>query len=93
MRRLPDTELEVMKALWELEGRPAARAELEALRAGEGPLPDPDALSAAVLRRALRAMTPGLGRVVNATGVVLHTNLGRAPLSPRAAAAVGDFIR
>ena len=29
MRRLPDTELEVMKALWELEGRPAARAELE----------------------------------------------------------------
>ena len=30
MRRLPDTELEVMKALWELEGRPAARAELEA---------------------------------------------------------------
>ena len=29
VRRLPDTELEVMKALWELEGRPAARAELE----------------------------------------------------------------
>lgn len=36
------------------------------------------------LRRSL------LGRVVNATGVVLHTNLGRAPLSPRALQAAAD---
>jgi L-seryl-tRNA(Ser) seleniumtransferase len=37
--------------------------------------------------------TPGLRPVLNATGVVLHTNLGRAPLAPEALARVDAVAR
>lgn len=35
----------------------------------------------------------GLARAINATGIVLHTNLGRAPLAAEAIAAVGEVAR
>ncbi len=50
---------------------------------------DPAELVSAVFGRAASLEShPSLRRVINATGVVLHTNLGRAPLSDRAIRAV-----
>jgi len=62
----------------------AARERILAGAAAAGELvPD-----AEVLARAQRETAPRLLRVLNATGVVLHTNLGRAPLHEEAIARV-----
>jgi len=64
----------------------ALRSQLETERKGVG-VSDADRLSnvEASLRK---AMAPALRRVINASGVILHTNLGRAPLSRAAVDAV-----
>ncbi len=48
------------------------------------------AISARVAAQIEAALAPSLRAVINATGVVLHTNLGRAPLSSQATAAIAE---
>ncbi len=46
-----------------------------------------------VASAAAQLARPALRNVINATGVVLHTNLGRAPLAAAARAAIDDVAR
>jgi L-seryl-tRNA(Ser) seleniumtransferase len=50
-------------------------------------------LGNALAGRLARAVAPSLRTVINATGVVVHTNLGRAPLSYEAARRVAEVAQ
>jgi len=65
-----------------------ARAELDARRAEllDGATDEVD-----LVARARERLRPNLRRVLNATGVIVHTNLGRAPLAEQAQAAVAHI--
>src|SRR5262249_49212273 len=76
----------------------AARGEIDRLRADLLAAADPQACAITVdpgrIAKAVAALRrPSLLRVINATGVVLHTNLGRAPLHPDVVARVSEIAR
>jgi L-seryl-tRNA(Ser) seleniumtransferase len=87
-----------VQALVDAHGRPAVlralRSALDDLRRLAAPGEVEVALARLpedVATRIEAAARPSLRRVINATGVVVHTNLGRAPLAPEAAARVAEI--
>ena len=97
LRKIPSVdELLNWPALSELVNRVsrelvvhAARETLEGIRGNisrglVNEVPAPDAIAAQIGRQVAALLTPTLRAVINATGVILHTNLGRAPLAESA---------
>jgi len=102
LRKLPGVdrllESDRGKKLIEQHGKPAATSALrhgvestrrKILEGGEfGATTDKAAMENAAINEALENLNPRLRPVINATGVVVHTNLGRAPLAHQAAEAM-----
>lgn len=74
----------------------AVRDEIARLRSAILAGGAPAVSAAGVAERAARAVQalerPSLRRVINASGVIIHTNLGRSVLAPAAVQAVNDVI-
>ncbi len=97
-RLLAAAELEALHLTYprlEIVGR--LRETLDALRrqASAGTLREADlevqAIRDRIEERLIRRFRPYYRRVVNATGVILHTGLGRAPLAPEAVTAISEL--
>jgi L-seryl-tRNA(Ser) seleniumtransferase len=106
LRVIPSIEqLRQREPMQALEARYGRNALIEALRAETAALREQLAegtvaavlvdeavarIEAGAAARLRAAMRPSLVRVINATGVIVHTNLGRSPLSAAAMARIAD---
>ncbi len=92
LRDLPSVD-ELARGVDDPLGVDAARTVIdrarEEIRAGR----DPGDLPARLREALAAARRPALGRVLNATGVIVHTNLGRAPLPAAALERTAEVAR
>lgn len=73
-----------------LDGIRSVLAEIRENTGEGGSIPDREALASLVETRLDGWLKPSLAPVINATGVILHTNLGRAPMSAAAIQSIAD---
>ena len=97
LRDLPSVDRLLDERLGELEGRygralvvEAARRALARAREEMQAGGDPGDIAERVAAELESLLAPRLRRVLNATGVIVHTNLGRAPLAEAALARVRE---
>lgn len=65
---------------------------LDDVRAGVTEAAAIDELVERVAREVRRRLAPSLRRVINATGILIHTNLGRAPIDAAVLAAAAEML-
>jgi L-seryl-tRNA(Ser) seleniumtransferase len=92
LRDLPSVD-ELARELADPLAVAAARTVLERAREEIRAGADPGDLSARLRAELATVRAPSLRRVLNATGVIVHTNLGRAPLADEALAQVVEAAR
>jgi L-seryl-tRNA(Ser) seleniumtransferase len=92
LRDLPSVD-ELARAVDDPLAVDAARAVLERARAEIRSGDEPGDLTERLRHELRAARAPSLRHVLNATGVIVHTNLGRAPLAEEALAQVVDAAR
>ena len=96
-------EMEIIQLLIEQYGREtvmeAIREEMEALRAFIGACEEEEEivrqiqdLPQQIVRHVERLHTPNMRMVINGTGTILHTNLGRAPISQEHVSKLADIV-
>src|SRR5262245_18830176 len=103
LRNLPQVqrvlEMPAVESLCSAYGRAAVTSAIRETLAGlrdqiaAGALthaPDAQTVLARCTEKLALRQRRGLRRTINATGIVLHTNLGRAPMAPEAIAAVSE---
>ncbi len=92
LRDLPSVD-ELARGLDDPLAVEAARSLLERARERIHAGVDPGDLEAGLREELAAARAPRLRRVINATGVIIHTNLGRAPLPEKALERVREVAR